>query len=569
MWTMNNNRRRGLGRVFRTGAVLLLLALPGIEKAARAQDDPAPRVSAEARDLRRAIERRYEVLPIRDGVVLTPRNDTRGVRSVEVSGDTIAINGERVSDQILRDWLGAEDAAPVLRLQRLSPAERRALFDLDTDGVAAAAPEEEETPDPDADADATADAGAGADADGEDTIVVEGEETPADTPAADETPADTDEESEVSTGSQVRFVGSIHIEKGELAQEAIAIGGSVRVDGEVSQDVVAIGGPVRINGRVGGSVVSVGGSVILGPGAVVDGDVNSVGGTIVRGEGSQIHGSTSEVGPGWKDDDDRDWDGIGPPFFFGPGELFASLAGIVVLVLISWLALLAARPTLERIGHHVAHEPWKAGLVGFLFQLFFVPLLVVVAVILVITIVGCPLLLLLPFVVLAVILGALLGYAAVAWRVGQWIGARFGWRIGSPYLAALIGVLLIQGWMALGHLFGIGHGGLDWISAMFLMFGLAVKYAAWTVGLGAVLLSRFGNPQDWRFGRRPGPVPPVPAAPYPPAATPPATPVDYAGTYPAPSYPPETLPLSDDRGLRDQTRDETLRTWDEPPPPER
>ncbi len=574
MWTTTNNRQPAgtFRRLFQTGAVLLVLALPGIEKAARAQDDPAPRVSADSRGLRRAIERRYEVLPIREGVVLTPRNDARGVRSVEISGDTIAINGERVSEQILRDWLGAEDAAPVLRLQALSPAERRALFDLDTDDVAApeAAPEEapeeeatpevEETPEPDGEDDDT-------------TIIVEGEETPATPEETPEKPAEADDESDVSTGSQVKFVGNIHVDKGELAQEAVAIGGSVRVDGEVSRDVVAIGGPARINGRVGGDVVSVGGSVILGPGAVVEGDVNSIGGRIVRGEGAEIHGATFEGGPGWHDDERRGDRDFPLPFFLGPGETFFSLAGLVVLVLITWLALLAARPTLERIGYHVAHEPWKAGLVGFLFQLFFFPLLAVVSVILVITIVGCPLLLLLPFVILAVVVAAVLGFAAVAWRVGQWIEARFGWTTGGPYVAALIGVLLIQAWTVLGHLFGIGMGGLDWIAAMFLMFGFAVKYVAWTVGLGAALLSRFGNPQSWRFGRPPGTVPPVPPVTYPPAAPP----ADYSASQQVVTYPPETLPLSNDvprddlrEDLRDDLRDEAApRSWEEPPPPER
>ena len=88
---------------------------------------------AQGRDGREAraarAESRYEVLPIRDGVVLRPREERLGVRTIEVTGDTIAVNGERVSPGGSGPgWV--RTPKPVLRLQGLGAAGRRELFDL-------------------------------------------------------------------------------------------------------------------------------------------------------------------------------------------------------------------------------------------------------------------------------------------------------------------------------------------------------------------------------------------------------------------------------------------------------
>ncbi len=129
-----DDRRRAHrpGRGYAALPVLLLLALALVPQFAAAQ-------AGERAELRRAVEQRYEVLPIRDGVLLKPRVERLGVRSIEVAGDTLAVNGERLSAEVLRAWL-AEEAEPILRLHRLPARERRALFGLPADGGAAAVP---------------------------------------------------------------------------------------------------------------------------------------------------------------------------------------------------------------------------------------------------------------------------------------------------------------------------------------------------------------------------------------------------------------------------------------------
>src|SRR5579862_2789623 len=77
-------------------------------------------------DLARQIERRFTVLPITGGVVLTPRSGISSVKSIEVANGTIAIDGTPVTGAELRQKLGA-DADPVIQLSYLSPSDQRAL----------------------------------------------------------------------------------------------------------------------------------------------------------------------------------------------------------------------------------------------------------------------------------------------------------------------------------------------------------------------------------------------------------------------------------------------------------
>ena len=75
--------------------------------------------------LRSSLEPRFEIVPIANGVVLTPRFRT-SIKSVEVSGSTIAIDGAPVTGGELRERLG-NDADLVLQLSYLEPEARRSL----------------------------------------------------------------------------------------------------------------------------------------------------------------------------------------------------------------------------------------------------------------------------------------------------------------------------------------------------------------------------------------------------------------------------------------------------------
>ncbi|RPH57213.1 hypothetical protein EHM82_01790, partial [bacterium] len=139
MWTPSDRLHR------RVAAILLVAGLSfGTGLAIAAPQSSRAETAGSRQELRQTLENRYEVLPIRDGVVLRPQEERLGVRTIEVTDDTVAVNGERVSPGVLRAWLG-EDAEAVLRLQGLGVAGRRALFGLGTGGETppAASPEED------------------------------------------------------------------------------------------------------------------------------------------------------------------------------------------------------------------------------------------------------------------------------------------------------------------------------------------------------------------------------------------------------------------------------------------
>ena len=106
--------------------------------------------------------------------------------------------------------------------------------------------------------------------------------------------------------------------------------------------------------------------------------------------------------------------------FTGWFKLFGTLLRLGLVMLLAMLvALVAARPV-ERIGLRALQEPWLSGFTGLLAQLLFVPVLVLTVVILAVSLIGIPLLVLVPFGVIAFLLAVLIGFTGVALRLGRW-----------------------------------------------------------------------------------------------------------------------------------------------------
>ncbi|HEY0510801.1 MAG TPA: polymer-forming cytoskeletal protein [Thermoanaerobaculia bacterium] len=521
MSTPSDRTQRFTGQRSAAAAILLVLFAGVTAHAAPAPQsvDRAPATAQEKSELRRSIESRYEILPVTGGVLLKPRQERAGIRTLEVTGnpgDQIAVNGERVSPRTLRDWLG-EDADPVLRLQAVPAAQRRQVVGLDAEAAArpeTAVPEASKAPA------ATPEAATGETA--SDTDVNETTAEPSEVPEAPEPPEPAGGSSDRhTTGDRVNLGGGVHVRSDEVADEVMAIGGAAEVEGDVRHDVMAVGGPVRITGTVGGDVAGIGGSVYLGPHAVVNGNVTSVGGSIEREPGAVIHGSPSEVGvlpfirhhrrfhfgPLW-----GSWGGV--------PEAIGSLMSLVLTGLLVCLVLLVARRSVERVDRQLTAQPWPSVAVGLAGSIFFWPLLIVVTVLLAITIVGCVLFLLYPFLLLYVGLLLLLGYATVAYRLGRWLEGRFSRDFGGPYAAALVGVLALHGWSVLGNLLDLLPGPFGVFAFLCGLFGTLASMAALIVGFGAVILSRFGLAPGYWPRRGAPPVPPGPsmqsAPPNPP-----------------------------------------------------
>ena len=409
-------------------AVLGVLVVVAVSQAGlSAQPDALSRES-----LQRRIEERFDLLVTSDSVSLRPSSPIPDVRWVEIEGDTITIDGEAVTGAELRDRLGA-DADLIIQLSYLDAAARRTLFE---------------------------------------------------SPQAPSTAADTPDPSSAPDGPRRR------------RSDIVRVGSSVTVDADelVTGDVVAIGGSARVNGEVSGDVVAIGGSVELGPNSLVNGDAIAVGGTIRRDPTAEVRGEVRDVGLGMISF--RDWRPRSLGLWWNEGissmfRLVSTLVRVGVLCLLVGLVMLLAREQIDRVGRRAAAEPVKSGAIGILSQLLFLPLLIVTIVVMVITIIGIPLLLLIPFVTLGLAIVGLLGFTSVAYHVGGLVNARFGWHGRGPLATALVGVLVVVAPLLLSRLTALAGGFVVPMTFGLSFLGHVVEYLAWTVGFGAVALSRF------------------------------------------------------------------------------
>jgi hypothetical protein len=126
----------------------------------------------------------------------------------------------------------------------------------------------------------------------------------------------------------------------------------------------------------------------------------------------------------------------------------------------------------------------RAGLTGLIAEILFVPVLAATIVVLVISILGIPLLILVPFAIILVGIVMLVGYTAVAQLTGSWALERFGRSERNPYLVVTIGLVVIAAITLIGRLFALAVGGFG---APIYVVGYVVEYLAWTVGFGAAI----------------------------------------------------------------------------------
>jgi hypothetical protein len=443
-------------------ALVLVAASSGGERELHAQSQ-----AAEVAALRERVERRFDVLPLREGLLLRPRDQSRGIRSIEIAAGTIAIDGTAATGAELRERLG-DDADLVLRISYLDEASRAILLG------AATTPPSPPSPPP-----AT---------------------SPSDIPPVRPPAPPAIEPGSTDPGSRTSSARSRRSRRG--GDDRVRFGGSVRVaeDEVVDGDVVAIGGHVTVEGEVRGDVVAVGGGLTLGPRASVTNNVVVVGGPLRRDPGARIGGDVQEVGIGAIDFDGWNWS-LNPLSLWGAsmvGSAFAlvgTLARVAILCLLAALVILLGWDYVERAGALAAVEPVKAGAIGLLAQLLFLPILIITIVVLVITIIGIPLLILIPFMFLGLALVGLVGFTAVGYRVGLQLGSRFGWSTDNQYLTTVTGILLLLSPALLARIVGLsGIPGFP-LTGILIFIGVMIEYVAWTVGFGSMALLKFSRPR--------------------------------------------------------------------------
>ena len=279
------------------------------------------------------------------------------------------------------------------------------------------------------------------------------------------------------TGNSVVRVGDSYVVRaGEIVDEVVVVAGSATIEGEVVGDAVVVAGTARLASTaiVGGDFVVVGGVAVIEPGAVVDRDVVVVGGDLDAPPGFSPGGEQVAVGfmlPG------VDLGAVGP--WFAQGLLWGrpfvpSLTWVWAVVGIVFLIYLIVNIVFERpvraCSEILAEKPLTTGLAGFLVLLLIGP----VSFILMVSVVG---IVVVPFLMIAILIGALLGRIGVV----RWMGSRVvaeaepvGWgqatrslTIGFVIvsLAYMVPVIGFVTWAVLGVL-GLGAATMTFVSAM-------------------------------------------------------------------------------------------------------
>lgn len=499
-----------LGAVTASGATAQRTPPPAPPAPPAAPAPPAPPAPVAGQPLRQQVEERFEVLPVSDGLLLKPKQPMDGIRALEVRDGQLAIDGREAEADDLERRIGKAAAAPVRALLELDPDELGNLFGLST------APP---PPSDDQDVDAL-----------HERLDQEMEQRRSEIERqqeeirrrieqemnrhADDVQQDVARQVQraVRRGmhrgdgdARVVMGTPVHVRAGESTGDVVAIGGGITVEGEVMGDAVSVGGSEDITGLVSGNAVSVGGTVRLGPNARVMGDVVSVGGSVEREPGAEILGKVTEVSL-WQGLSMGTWSGNwnwrrgslgfdgGNSYFDGSLLRFVRcIVFVLVLILLGALASVIARHPLERTSAMAGAQPWKAGIVGLLAVIFFVPAAIIVLILLAVSIIGIPLILLWPFAIIGCFFAAFFGYIASAHALARWSENRFGWRIQGPVTTVVLGLFLLHGAWLMARLVDVVDSSRNvggFLRLILLLFWCLVNIGAFFVGIGAVILAR-------------------------------------------------------------------------------
>jgi hypothetical protein len=345
---------------------------------------------------------------------------------------------------------------------------------------------------------------------------------------------------------KVVFGGTYTLRSGErLRGDLVVFGGiaTLQSDTRVDGNTVLFGGNADIAGRIQGDLVLIGGAARLRSTAVVDGQVVRVGGALTQDQGAQIHGGESGgviIPP------IRPIPPIMPiptrPRYWAEDFVVHSMSAIgttFVLALLAVFVFVLWREPIERVNRTITQSPGISWVVGFLTPLAFaviVPAFAVLSAILILAL--C--LGLVGFVLIAAVSLALVAAWAMGWiAVGQLIGERLlialGARTVTPAASAAAGTATITLlWLGLEPLCGLG-----WLFFVVLA----------PLGLGAVVLTRFGTREYTPTNGTSASAPAVPVAP----SAPPAPLAPPAPAAPGPAQPPPVEPIESPAPAADVT----------------
>jgi len=213
--------------------------------------------------------------------------------------------------------------------------------------------------------------------------------------------------------------------------------------------------------------VSIGGSIVLTRTAVIGGSVFTLGGIIVRGRGAEVYGTLTEINT----DDissaitnalSEEWEGWSWIF------AIISLSIFLGVLLVTVLTVFLIPKPVRLISSAIKEKPFKVTAWGLAGLVLVVPL----AVLLAISVIG---IVLIPLEMAIVLFAVILGFIAVSQLVGRKLFTALKRHDQSLMRETIWGLIIL--WL------------IGWIPYV----GWMVKMCAIVIGLGGVLLTRFGT----------------------------------------------------------------------------
>lgn len=304
--------------------------------------------------------------------------------------------------------------------------------------------------------------------------------------------------------------------------------------GEVVEGtVLVIDGAANVAGKIQGDLVVIDGDVTLEPGSVVSGELRLADARVVRNEGTVEGGVVdvlttertdiselrdrireeirdevrrdirSEVRRAARSDDD------GFSLFTpvrsvvrGIGGVIETIFVVLVLGLLGAAAAAFAGENLEVVAETARRAPGRAATVGLAGTFLAIPVWILGAIALVVSIVGIPVAIAwLPLFPAAVAVAAIFGYLAVAKNAGEWLAdSGYEW---TDWIRPSNAVHTIAaGLIGLSLAFGVAHlvsilPFFGFLSGLLTFIGVLVTLAAFQVGFGAVILTRGGRRREY------------------------------------------------------------------------
>lgn len=274
-------------------------------------------------------------------------------------------------------------------------------------------------------------------------------------------------------GCGARISSEAHVQR-----DVISFGGQVVLEqgAQVDRSIIIIGsgGPIQISGNVGRDMVVVGSSLTLESSAVVGHDVILVGGTLDRKEGAVVRGRIERGQPSVTVSPGTPFRNVG---FGSPFDLFGIVRSLISGFLFT-LGLVAVGMLTVSFWPSQTSQVGRVALDSALPSLGVGCLTVIVALTLgiglIVTLCGIPFAVVLFF---ALALAWLVGWIAVGQVAGRKILDPLHVResLKTPVVAVIVGLILLA------------------LISLAPIIGWFISVITATIGIGAVVLSRFGT----------------------------------------------------------------------------